>query len=99
MDYSKAFDTVRHSTLMDKTAQMNIPDNIYNGIVEYFDEQTHVTKFECAVSPSNGINAIVVQGSALGSAAFIITASDLHSVYARSKLIKYADDMYLLVGS
>ena len=99
MDYSKAFDTVRHSTLMDKTTQMNIPDNIYNWIVEYFDERSHITKFEGVVSPSNGINASVVQGSALGPAAFIITASDLHPVYAHNKLIKYADDMYLLVGS
>ena len=46
-----------------------------------------------------GINASVVQGSALGPAAFIITASDLHPVYAHNKLVKYADDMYLLVGS
>ena len=99
MDYSKAFDTVRNSTLMDKTAQMNIPDNIYNWIVEYFDERTHVTQFEGVVSPSKGINASVVQGSALGPAAFIITASDLHPVYAHNKLVKYADDMYLLVGS
>ena len=27
IDFSKAFNTVRHSTLMDKTAQMNVPDN------------------------------------------------------------------------
>ena len=56
-------------------------------------------KFEDVVSPSNGVNASVVQGSALGPAAFIITASDLHPVYAHNKLVKYADDMYLLVGS
>ena len=28
-DYSKAFDTVRHATLMSKLAQLAIPDNIY----------------------------------------------------------------------
>jgi len=29
-DFTKAFDTVRHETLMNKMAQLNIPDNIYN---------------------------------------------------------------------
>jgi len=31
-DFKKAFDTVRHETLMYKMAQLNIPDNIYNCI-------------------------------------------------------------------
>jgi hypothetical protein len=99
MDYSKAFDTVRHSTLMDKIAQLNIPDNIYNWIAEYFYERKHVTRFDGVVTPSCSISASVVQGSALGPAAFIITASDLHPVNGQNKLVKYADDMYLLVGS
>ena len=30
-DFSKAFDTVRHSTLMSKLATMQLPDSIYNG--------------------------------------------------------------------
>jgi len=28
LDFSKAFDTVRHSTLLDKMASMNIPDDV-----------------------------------------------------------------------
>ena len=28
-DFTKAFDTVRHATLMSKMAQLHIPDNIY----------------------------------------------------------------------
>jgi len=31
-DFSKAFDTVRHCTLMDKMAQMQLTDNVYNWI-------------------------------------------------------------------
>ena len=29
-DFTKAFDTVRHETLMSKLAQLQIPNNIYN---------------------------------------------------------------------
>jgi len=36
-DFSKAFNTVRHSTLMKKTINLNIPDNIYNSMVFYFN--------------------------------------------------------------
>jgi len=30
LDFSKAFDTVRHSTLMEKMATLEIPDTAYN---------------------------------------------------------------------
>ena len=30
LDFSKAFDTVRHSALFDKFADLEIPDNVYN---------------------------------------------------------------------
>ena len=34
LDFSKAFDTVRHSTLLNKFSQLDIPDHIYNWLVE-----------------------------------------------------------------
>jgi len=30
LDFSKAFDTVRHCSLMEKVAQLDLPDNVYN---------------------------------------------------------------------
>jgi len=33
MDFSKAFNTVRHYTLLEKMAQLDIPDAIYNWLV------------------------------------------------------------------
>ena len=98
MDYSKAFDTVRHSSLLDKLAKLDIPDAIYNWIVNYFHERKHITRFEGVTSTSCPINSSVVQGSAIGPAGFVVTASDLHPVNQLNKLLKYADDMYLLVA-
>jgi len=34
LDFSKAFDTVRHSALFDKFADLEILDNVYNWLVE-----------------------------------------------------------------
>jgi len=35
LDFSKAFDTVRHHTLFEKFANLAIPDNTYNWLVEF----------------------------------------------------------------
>jgi len=36
LDFSKAFDTVQHSTLLQKLASLDIPDTVYNWLVDYF---------------------------------------------------------------
>ena len=33
LNFSKAFDTVRHSTLLQKLANLDIPDTVYNWLV------------------------------------------------------------------
>ena len=45
------------------------------------------------------INASVIQGSALGPPTFAIVASDLHPIHNSNELLKYADDMYLIVSA
>lgn len=40
---------------------------------------------------------LVVQGPCVGPATFIIGASDLRLIHARNRIIKYADDTYLIV--
>jgi len=36
LDFSKAFDTVRHSTVLNKMSHVAIPDNVYNWIINFF---------------------------------------------------------------
>ena len=45
LDFSKAFDTVRHVVLMEKMAKMHIPDEVYNWIKDFYDNHSHCTKF------------------------------------------------------
>ena len=66
--FSKAFHTVRHSSLMDKMAQLAMPDQVYNWIRDFFNGRYHCTKFAVEVSPLVDITASVVQGSSLGPA-------------------------------
>ena len=43
--------------------------------------------------------SIIIQGSSLGPAAYIVEASDLKTVHPENKIPKFADDTYLIVGS
>jgi len=65
LDFSKAFDSVCHSTLMDKMAQLAMPDQVYNWIRDFFYERYHCAKFAGDVSLSVDITASVVQAQVL----------------------------------
>ena len=92
LDFSKAFDSVRHSTLFDKLARLYIPDHVYNWLVEYFQDHSHCTKYENNTSALADISASIIHGSAIGPASYVVHASDLVSITAGNSLCKYADD-------
>jgi len=97
LDFSKAFDTVRHTSVLDKLNLFNFPDHIYNWLVSYFEQHSHCTRHEGLISDINKISASVIQGSALGPASFIVTASDLTPTVPGNKMKKYAEDCYLII--
>ena len=77
LDFSKAFDTVRHKTLMNKVASLPIPDFIHNWILNFLADRGHSTRHKGVTSTMADINASVIQGSALGPALYIINTVDL----------------------
>ena len=99
LDFSRAFDTVRHSSFFNKLSTLPIPDNVYNWVLDFFSDRTHCTMFKDIKSSSAGINASVVQGSALGPISFVINASDLQPLCSSNALFKFADDTYLVMSS
>jgi len=96
-DFSKAFDTVRLSTLFSKLAQLPIPDYLYNWLIHFFTNRTHSTIFRGVVSSLLGINCSIVQGSVFGPTLFDINSSDLKPEHDSNVMSKYADDAYLLI--
>jgi len=96
-DFSKAFDTVLHSTLMSKLATMQLPDSIYNWCDTFFTDRQHCTRYAGRLPTVADIEASVIQGSGLGPAAYVVKAADLHPCTTGNRIFKYADDTYLLV--
>ena len=99
LDFSKAFDTVRHSGILEKLSQLPIHDYLYNWFVNFFKDHTHVTKFRGEISKPAAVNASVFQGSVIRPPMFVVNGSDLKPVDPNNFLDKYADDTYLIVSS
>ena len=99
LDFSKAFDTIRHSKISDKLSDLPLPDNVYNWFINFLNDHSHKTVFNGFLSESASINASVFQGSAVGPSFYVISSSDLKPVHSNNYLDKYADDSYLIVGS
>jgi len=97
LDFSKAFDSVKHSnTLAEKFAELPIKDNVYNWIVNFLTDRQHQTKAKGSKSEFLPITASIIEGSGIGPVAYILNASDLHPVHQHSMIFKYADDTFSL---
>ena len=99
LDFSKAFDTVRHSTFFEKLATLKIPDQIYNWIADFYTGRSHCTFHDDIMSELLEIFASVIQGSGLGPSAYAVNAADLRTIDILNFLIKFADDTGLIVGA
>ena len=97
--FSKAFDSVRHNSVVSKLANFTLSDYLHKWIANNLSGRQHKTKLDGSVSPILPINASIIQGSAVGPAEYVLTASDLHLIFTSpaNLLCKYADDTYLLV--
>ena len=99
LDFTKAFDTVRHSTLLQKCASLPMDNTAHNWILKFLEQRNHCTNFNGETSPMLSINASIVQGSGIGPATYVLNASDLQPLHPDDRLNKYADDSYLIVPS
>ena len=82
----EVFYTVRHHTLLNKIAKLDIPDHIYNWLTDFFTGHSHQTHYGGSVSQIQCILASIIQGSAVGPASYVANASDLHTIYHGNEL-------------
>jgi len=79
LDFSNASDTVQHLTLLEKVAQLDMPDEVYNWLVDFFSGHAHCTMYSDQMLTLKAINASIIQGSAIGPAAYVVNAGDLQA--------------------
>ena len=96
-DYSKAFDTLSHTSVATTLSHLEIPDFTFNWILDYLSSRSHQTTFHGITSSSANITSGIIQGSVLGPTLFNITSSTLAPFSPLNRYFKYADDGYLVV--
>ena len=97
LDFTRAFDSVSHSFLASVLSRLPIPDNIYNWVMALLKHRQHSTRYQGITSVLKYITASIIQGSGMGPMNFLTVISTLKAKHHQNRLMKYADDSYLLI--
>ena len=97
IDYSKAFDVVNHEILLQELSKLGLTSSIFNWIADFLTGRSQAVKLGDIISAFLFITRSIVQGSGLGPYLFILLARKLKTLSLINRLVKYADDMTLIV--
>ena len=97
VDFSKAFDTVNHSILLDKLYHYGIRSPIHAWFKDYLSNRTLQTVYDGHTSSQRNMYLGVPQGSVLGPILFLIYINDITNIFHKAETILFADDMTLYI--
>ena len=92
LDFSKAFDKVDHSIILEKLRLMGIGGNLLNWIESFLKDRFQSVMVNGFLSKPVKVKSGVPQGSVLGPLLFLILISDIDKDVLHSFLSSFADD-------
>ena len=92
LDYSKAFDTVSHTLLLNKLKHIGINGLLGKWICHFLLGRRQRVKVGSALSDWVNVLSGVPQGSILGPLLFILFINDIYATVSESNISSYADD-------
>jgi hypothetical protein len=96
LDFSKAFDKVSHSLLLQKLVNRKVPLTLINWISSFLLQRTQSVRIGTVLSAPKMVTSGVPQGSILGPLLFLLFVDDVDSVIEPNTFIcKFADDLKL----
>ena len=96
LDYSKAFDTLPHSSIIKSCIQCRMPFQAVKWVIHYLKNRTQCVTFNEKFSSFHSPQSGVPQGSLLWPILFCCVLSSLSPIHVNTKMIKYADDINVL---
>ena len=95
LDFSKAFDTVNHSTLIEKLYHYGIRGNAVEWFRSDLSDISQYVSYNGVRSNSKSITCGVPQGSILGPLLYLININDLYNICRDYVPMLFADDTNL----
>ena len=97
LDLSKAYDSISHSLLLHKLAELGLSEDSIHYIKSYLQNRKQRTKFKNCISDVETIKSGIPQGSILGPILFVCFTNDLKDEFeSQCKIVSYADDTILI---
>ena len=96
-DYSKAFDKIDHQLLISQVVDMNLPRGFILLLMDYLRHRKQRVRVNGFKSDLKSVTSGVPQGSLLGPFLFGLYISSLKPCFPSTTMIKYMDDVSLIV--
>ena len=93
IDYSKAFDYVDHSILIEKLVLLGVRAEVINLIISFLSDRSHNTKMKGKLSEFADISCGVPQGTVSGPKLFVILINSAKCSFVKN--YKFVDDKSL----
>ena len=97
-DFSKAFDKCYHSDLICKALELNFPGGFVAILKSYLENRQQRVRYNGFKSNIKSITSGVPQGSLLGPYLFGLYIASLQSRFKSTTMVKYVDDLSLVLG-
>ena len=96
VDFSKAFDTLPHKTIIDSAIRFSLPRQAIVWLTSFLCDRRQRVSISKSLSDWCSCTSGVPQGSVIGPLLFCLAIDSLSSVCQNSALFKYADDVTVL---
>ncbi|KAG7297874.1 hypothetical protein JYU34_018628 [Plutella xylostella] len=98
IDYSKAFDTLRHDQLIQKLDNTGIRGPLLNWCKNYLENRTYMVQIGNSSSREVDVSIGTAQGSVLGPLHYLVYVNDVAEVIKHCSLYQFADDTCLIAS-
>lgn len=98
VDFSKAFDVINHTILLDKLFHYGIRGSVATLIRSYLEHRRQVVAHNNIFSDMQPIVSGVLQGSILGPLLFLLYINDIFYSSLPGNMITYVDDITMIVS-